>query len=352
MTIASRSGPVMLDIAGTSLAADDRARIRHPLTGGVVLFARNFASRRQLCALVAAIRVVRPELLIAVDHEGGRVQRFLSDGFTHLPAMGALGALWHSDVDTGPLVATRAASAVGIVLAAELRASGIDLSFTPVLDLNYGASSVIGDRAFDRDPRVVTLLAKSLMHGLALAGMANCGKHFPGHGYVAADSHSAVPVDDRPLASILADDARPYEWLGPALAAVMPAHVVYPEVDHSPAGFSKRWLQEILRGRLGFTGAIFSDDLSMEGASAAGDIVDAAQNALAAGCDMVLVCNAPARADALLAGLEDRRESTSRSRIAALRMSTERVGWAGLSADGAYRHSLAVLENDGLIAAR
>jgi beta-N-acetylhexosaminidase len=215
-------GPVMLDVVGTALDADDLRRISHPLTGGVILFARNYTDRAQLIALTSAIHAARPGVLIAVDHEGGRVQRFKTDSFTRLPPMRALGALWDRDV----LDATRVATDVGYVLAAELRACGVDLSFTPVLDLDFGESSIIGDRAFHRDPRVVALLAKSLNHGLALAGMANCGKHFPGHGFVKADSHVAVPVDERPLEEILADDAAPYGWLGLGLAGVMPAHVI------------------------------------------------------------------------------------------------------------------------------
>ncbi|MDB5796668.1 MAG: nagZ, partial [Paucimonas sp.] len=231
-------GPVMLDVVGTTLDEHDKRRIADPLTGGVILFARNYENRRQLVELTEAIHAVRPGVLIAVDHEGGRVQRFRSDGFTRLPPMRMLGQLWDRDV----LGATRAATAVGFVLAAELRACGVDLSFTPVLDLDYGESGVIGDRAFHRDARVVTLLAKSLNHGLALAGMANCGKHFPGHGFVKADSHVAIPVDERELDAILAEDAAPYGWMNLSLAAVMPAHVIYPKVDKHPAGFSAKWL--------------------------------------------------------------------------------------------------------------
>lgn len=306
-------GPVMLDVAGKTLAPDDIRRLRHPLTGGVILFGRNYEDRAQLCALTAAIHAERPGLLIAVDHEGGRVQRFRSDGFTRLPAMRLLGQLWERDVLQG----TEAATATGFVLAAELRACGIDLSFTPVLDLDYGQSGVIGDRAFHRDPRVVTLLAKSLNHGLLLAGMANCGKHFPGHGFAQADSHVAMPVDERELAQILQDDARPYQWLGMSLAAVMPAHVIYPKVDSRPAGFSKKWLS-ILRRDLGFQGVIFSDDLSMEGASVAGDALARAEAALAAGCDMVLMCNSPDKADLLLAKLNRKQSLASADRVAAL----------------------------------
>ncbi|MCY7316080.1 MAG: beta-N-acetylhexosaminidase [Rubrivivax sp.] len=301
--------PVILDIAGTTLSKADRQRLKHPLTGGLILFARNWVDRRQLTELTSQIKKLRPELLICVDQEGGRVQRFRSDGFTAVPAMRALGELWMKD----PLTATDAATAAGHVLAAELRACGVDLSFTPVLDLDFGASSVIGDRAFHRDARVVTLLAKSVMHGLLRAGMANCGKHFPGHGFVKADSHVAVPVDKRSLKAILSDDARPYEWLSTSLTSVMPAHVIYPKVDTHPAGFSPRWLKEILRGQMGFTGAIFSDDLSMEGARQleGGTLTyaEAATLALNAGCDLVLLCNQSAgggtAVDELLAGLSE-----------------------------------------------
>jgi beta-N-acetylhexosaminidase len=283
--------PVVLDIAGTTLSKADRRRLKHPLTGGLILFARNWESRTQLTALCAEIKQARPDVLICVDHEGGRVQRFRTDGFTHLPAMRSLGELWMKDA----MAACDAASAAGHVLAAELRACGVDLSFAPVLDLDHGASSVIGDRAFHRDARVATLLAKSVAHGMLRAGMAHCGKHFPGHGFVKADSHVAVPVDRRSLKAILADDAAPYAWLSATLTAVMPAHVVYPKVDARPAGFSPRWLQDVLRGQMGFTGAIFSDDLSMEGArhldGGSLSYAEAAAEALNAGCDLVLLCN-------------------------------------------------------------
>jgi len=292
-------GPVIVDIAGTELSVDDIARLSHPLVGGVILFARNFESRAQVTALCRQIRALRrPPLLICVDHEGGRVQRFRK-GFSQIAPMRELGELWDRDV----LAACKKATEVGQIIGEELREVGVDLSFTPVLDLDHGSSAVIGDRAFHRDPRVVTLLTKSVMHGLLLSGMANCGKHFPGHGYAKADSHHELPTDDRDLATILADDAAPYAWLGDALTAVMPAHVVYSSVDPLPAGFSKRWLQTILRRRLGFRGMIFSDDLTMEGAAVAGDIVQRANAAFAAGCDMVLVCNRPDLADQLLASL-------------------------------------------------
>ncbi len=344
----TRIGPVMLDVRALALDADDRRRVRHEKTGGVILFARNFDGRERLVALVDELRALRPGLLIAVDHEGGRVQRFRSDGFVRLPSMRALGEAWDADPTRGALVATRAATAAGFVLAADLVACGIDLSFTPVLDLDHGPSTVIGDRAFHRDPRVVALLAKSLMHGLALAGMANCGKHFPGHGHVAADSHVAVPIDDRDLDTILDDDAMPYAWLAGTLASVMPAHVVYPAVDEHPAGFSRVWLQDILRRRLGFDGAVFSDDLSMEGASVAGDVVSAGRAALRAGCDMVLVCNDAARADALLQGLDDDRDPASQVRLAALRAS--RPTDVEPRDDPRYERALRCLRDAGLLA--
>lgn len=328
-------GPVMLDVVGTTLSEDDLRRIRHPLTGGVILFARNYENRAQLVALCDAIHAARPGVLIAVDHEGGRVQRFRSDGFTRLPAMRQLGQLWDNDV----LQACKVATALGYVLAAELRACGVDLSFTPVLDLDYGQSEVIGDRAFHHDPRVVTLLAKSVNHGLRDAGMANCGKHFPGHGFVAADSHIAIPVDERDPKDILQDDAAPYGWLGMSLSAVMPAHVIYPKFDKHPAGFSRKWLS-LLRKDLGFEGVIFSDDLSMQGASVAGTVVQGAHAALKAGCDMVLICNSPQQADQLLDGLDPSvalDAHRSAARIAALVPTASAKGWEALQADPVYK---------------
>lgn len=334
-TTAAPLGPVMLDVVGTTLAADDVRRIRHPLTGGVILFARNYKDRAQLTALCTAIHAARPGVLIAVDHEGGRVQRFRTDGFTRLPAMRLLGQLWDRDV----LAASKAATALGYVLAAELRACGVDLSFTPVLDLDYGESGVIGDRAFHRDPRVVTMLAKSVNHGLALAGMANCGKHFPGHGFVKADSHIEIPVDERDPAEIIKEDAAPYDWLGMSLAAVMPAHVIYPAFDKHPAGFSRKWLS-LLRKDMGFEGVIFSDDLSMEGASVAGNVVQGAHAALKAGCDMVLICNVPDKADQLLEGLDASvaiSAERSAARLAGLVPAAAAIDWDALQKNPEYK---------------
>ncbi len=351
--------PVILDIAGLVLDADDRRRLAHPLTGGIVLFARNWRDRLQLTELAAEVKTIRDDLLICVDHEGGRVQRFRSDGFTHLAPMRSLGELWMDDGaagrGSGAMHAMEAARAAGHVLGAELRACGVDLSFTPVLDLDHGESGVIGDRAFHRDPRVVAMLAGALVHGLLQAGMRNCGKHFPGHGFVKADSHHEIPVDERMLATILGDDARPYEWLADALASVMPAHVIYPRVDAHPAGFSERWLRDVLRLQLGFDGAIFSDDLSMAGARRIGDVevsyAEAATLALAAGCDMVLLCNQSldgGRAvDDLLDGLVAAQaaghwlaDADSEARRLALLPDTPPFAWDELMHDPAYQRAL------------
>lgn len=293
-------GPVMLDPLGPALTEEDRRRLLHPATGGVIMFARNYQSPEQLRALNEEIRALRePQLLICVDHEGGRVQRF-REGFTLLPPMRALGRLWDRDREAG----SAAGHAIGYVIGAELAAHGLDFSFAPVLDLDYGSSSVIGDRALHYDPIAAGALAASLVEGLSAAGMPAVGKHFPGHGYATADSHFALPTDQRPLREILRKDLAPY---GPAiksgLAAVMPAHVIYPQVDREPAGYSRVWLQEVLRGKLGFAGLIFSDDLSMEGARIAGGVGARGRAALQAGCDMVLLCNDAEAQDQLLQSL-------------------------------------------------
>lgn len=309
-------GPVMLDVLGTQLTDEDEARLRHPLVGGVILFKRNYESTGQLAELTAAIHALRaPPLLIAVDHEGGRVQRF-REGFSKIPAMRELGKIW----DTHPQRSRRLAQQVGYVLAAELRACGVDFSFTPVLDIDYGQSSVIGDRAFHSDPQAIAELAHSLLLGLKQGGMPTVGKHFPGHGFVTADSHLDIPVDGREFIDIEMSDLIPFrQMVNYGLTAVMPAHVIYPKVDSRPAGFSPVWLKNILRGQLGFEGCIFSDDLSMEGATVAGGIVQRAEAALNAGCDMVLVCNKPESADELLQGLNWEMPAASRARLAQMR---------------------------------
>ena len=358
----TQHAPLIIDVAGLSLTKTDRQRLKHPLVGGLILFARNWQDRTQLMQLCRDIKKVRRDLLICVDHEGGRVQRFKTDGFTHLPSMRALGEMWLRDgkagEGAGAMQATNAATACGFVLGAELRACGVDFSFTPVLDLDFGESSIIGDRAFARDPRVVSLLAKSLMHGLHMSGMGNCGKHFPGHGYVKADSHTDIPVDKRSLKAILADDAAPYRWLNTTLSSVMPAHVIYPKVDVRPAGFSSRWLNEILRGQLGFGGAIFSDDLSMAGArlldGAEVTYTQAAVTALAAGCDMVLLCNQSldggAAVDELIAGLTEAQvkgvwqpQERSEERRLALLPSSPAPEWDALMVQPDYMHALTLV---------
>jgi beta-N-acetylhexosaminidase len=333
-------GPVVIDVEGARLTERERDRLRHPLVGMVILFARNFQSPQQLADLTAEIHALRdPPLLIAVDHEGGRVQRFRT-GFTVIPAMATLGKLWERDV----LGACRTAVSAGYVVAAELRAHGVDFTFAPVLDLDWHRSSVIGDRALHSDARVVAMLANHLCHGLLLAGMANCGKHFPGHGWPAADSHHAVPVDERSLKDILAADAAPYRWLGAALASVMPAHVVYKTVDHVPATFSRRWIEDTLRSRLGFSGIVFSDDLSMEGARVAGGLLESAQAAIDAGCDMILVCNDSAAADRVLDGLRWTRWDGFDQRIARITPRGAAVAREALAGEATYRNALADVE--------
>ncbi|BEP53367.1 beta-N-acetylhexosaminidase [Variovorax sp. V118] len=339
--------PLLIDVAGTELTAADRRRLANPHVGGVIHFTRNWQDRAQMTALNAEIKAIRPDLLICVDHEGGRVQRFRTDGFTRLPSMRSLGELWMHDA----LRATQVATAAGQVLAGELRACGVDFSFAPVLDLDYGGSSVIGDRSFHRDPRVVALLAKSVMHGMLQMGMRNCGKHFPGHGFVQADSHVEIPVDRRSLKAILADDARPYDWLGGTLAAVMPAHVIYPKVDKRPAGFSEKWLKDILRQRFAFDGAVFSDDLSMEaGRYIDGQLLsytDAVLAALAAGCDLALLCNQSIgegrpldeMLDGFTAAAADGRwqgDAASEARRRSLLPGDEALDWQALTASARY----------------
>lgn len=291
-------GPIVCDIQGLRLTDEDRRRLTHPLVGMVILFSRNYADPEQLSALCEEIHDLQPGLMISVDHEGGRVQRF-RDGFTQIPAMAEYGRMYMRS----PERALKAAKAAGYVMAAELRACGVDMTFAPVLDLNWGRSEIIGERAFSIDPKVVARLADALCQGMALAGMANCGKHFPGHGFVEADSHLDLPVDERGEAQIVATDVAPYDWMGVSLTSIMTAHVKYPAIDDQPASFSRRIVTELLRDRLGFTGFVFSDDLSMKGAVSAGGIVERGQKALQAGCDGLIVCNSPADADELLNGL-------------------------------------------------
>jgi len=309
----------MIGVEGLTLTDADRRRLVHPNVGGVILFARNFDSSAQLRGLTGAIHALRAALVIGVDHEGGRVQRFRRDGFTALPAMRAFGERW----DTDPPAATDATFECGVTIGRELRAHGVDFSFTPVLDLDHGASAVIGDRAFHADPVTVAALAGALVSVLASEGVAAVGKHFPGHGFVAADSHVDTPVDERGLDEILRGDVIPFAALiQQGLAAIMPAHVVYPAVDARPAGFSPVWIGEVLRGRLGFDGLVFSDDLEMVGAHSAGDVVARADAALAAGCDVVLLCNDFPAMDDLLARFAPPRQPALARRWALVRART------------------------------
>ncbi|OHX16481.1 beta-N-acetylhexosaminidase [Chromobacterium sphagni] len=333
-------GPVMVDVAGFSLTEQERARLCHPLVGGVILFRRNFQNVQQLRALTAEIRALRsPHLLIAVDHEGGRVQRFLN-GFTRLPPMNVLGEAWDSDRSQ----ALKLAETVGYVLAAELSASGVDLSFTPVLDIDWGRCAVIGNRSFHRNPEAVAELAEALQQGLGRGGMASCGKHYPGHGYVEGDSHHLMPQDDRSLAEIRRDDLVPFARLSEAgMGAVMPAHVLYPAVDSQPAGFSRVWLQDVLRGQLGFDGVIFSDALDMAGAAGAGSYVQRADAALAAGCDMVLVCNQPEEADTMLAALAPPPQPRLADRLERMAAKSSAGSWQQIVASADFAAAQAVV---------
>jgi len=321
-------GPLMIDIAGTQLSDRDRERLCHPLVGGIILFTRNFDNPEQLSALTAEIHALRAPFLIAVDHEGGRVQRF-REGFTRLPSMATLGHLW----DRQPAAALEAASQVGYLLASELRACGVDYSFTPVLDLDYGPSRVIGDRAFHRNPEAVVALAGSLVAGLRAAGMASCGKHFPGHGYVVPDSHVELPVDDRSLEA-MQEDLIPYRLLD--LDAVMAAHVIYNCMDCNTAVFSNKWI-DYLRNNIKFEGAVFTDDLSMQGAGVVGGIMNRVETAYRAGCDMLVVCNSPEAVDEVLAGWQPEIDPARGRRIEALLPAQLPKDWQTLQTDPFYQ---------------
>lgn len=295
-------GPLMVDLVGLRLSEEEREILQHPLVGGVILFSRNYESPEQVAALTANIRALRePHLIISVDHEGGRVQRFRK-GFTRLPAVGDLGRHYRQH----PQKTLQDIELSGWLMAVELRAVGVDFSFAPVLDLDYGVSEVIGDRSFHRDPEAVVDLARAYIHGMKRAWMPAVGKHFPGHGAVEVDSHLGLPVDSRHFEDMWQADILPFRQLcQKELVGVMPAHIVYEQSDKSPAGFSPFWIKEILRDKIGFQGAILSDDLSMEGAAVMGDSVARAEAALSAGCDMVLVCNNPQSVVQVIDGLKN-----------------------------------------------
>lgn len=305
-------GPLMLDIAGTELEPEDREVLRHPAAGGVILFSRNYRSPQQVTALVEEIHALRePSLLVAVDQEGGRVQRFL-EGFTRLPPAAWFGRLY----DESPKRALEYAELIGWLMASELRCVGVDFSFAPVLDLSRRLSQVIGDRSFHPQPLVVSKLAHAWMQGVHAAGMPAVGKHFPGHGGVTEDSHQALPVDRRRPEDVMMEDLLPFQqMIEYGMEAIMPAHVIYEKASPELAGFSRYWLQEILRRKLGFQGVIFSDDLTMAAAGEAGDYPARARAALAAGCDMILVCNARQGAFAVLDALEDYNDPAAQMRL-------------------------------------
>jgi len=335
-------GPLMLDIAGETLSDEDREILQHPLVGGVILFSRNYSSVDQLHELVSAIHGLRdPRLLIGVDHEGGRVQRF-QDGFTRLPAVSHFGQVYNQF----PHKARKLAHTAGWLMAVELRAQDIDFSFAPVLDVDHGLSEVIGDRAFHRDPAVVVKLAHAYVEGMHEAGMAATGKHFPGHGGVAADSHRAIPVDEREYNDIYAHDILVFKrMIHHGMVAVMPAHVIYEKIDPQPAGFSSFWLKEVLRMRLGFQGVIFSDDLSMEGASVAGEhYTDRARAALEAGCDMALVCNNREGAIEIIDNLGEWDNPVSHLRLARMH-GRNKVDASHLFASKKWKQAVAMMQN-------
>jgi len=334
----------MLDVAGTELSAEDRELLLHPIVGGVILFSRNYLDPAQLQALIASIHGLRqPSLLVAVDQEGGRVQRFRS-GFSGLPPASRYGMLYQQH----PVRAREAAREAGWLMAAELGAAGVDFSFAPVLDLDYGISNVIGDRAFAGDPQVVAELAFAWTQGARQAGMASVGKHFPGHGCVSADSHLELPVDSRPFEELWQRDLWPFRHLiHNGIEGIMPAHLRFPSCNAEPAGFSRFWIQEILRQRLGYQGVVFSDDLSMGGAASTGDYQDRARAALEAGCDMVLVCNNRAGATSVIDGLGDRPDPVSQARLVRMHGRRGRPGWDRLREDPRWHRALRLLADLG-----
>ncbi|MHB8424105.1 MAG: beta-N-acetylhexosaminidase [Gammaproteobacteria bacterium] len=334
-------GPLMLDIGGAQISAEEREILLHPLVGGVILFTRNYAHPEQLAALVSAIHGLRsPPLLVAVDQEGGRIQRFRED-FTPLPPARLFGQVYDRDISAG----RRLAEDTAWIMAAELRAVGLDLSFAPVLDLDHGVSSVIGDRAFHRGAEATGELGRAWLLGMRRAGMAATGKHFPGHGAVQGDSHHMLPVDNRPLEEIRRHDLKPFERLiRLELPAMMMAHVEYPAMDALPASLSRRWVVRELRERLGFNGAVFCDDLSMRGAASTGDYMTRAHMALEAGCDMLPVCNNRAGVTAILQGLGNYANPMSQWRLARLH-GREDISWEELHASREWREARAALES-------
>lgn len=318
------AGPLMLDLEGTSLSDEECELLLQKPVGGVIFFARNISSQQQFLALTAQVSALRPELLLAIDQEGGRVQR-LREGYTILPPMQKLGSLFAQDSERGAQLLRN----TGWLLAVEMIASGLDFSFAPVLDLDSNHCEVIADRSFSLDPAIASAAAGYFIDGMAEAGMAATGKHFPGHGGVKADSHLEIPYDSRSLAQLQSRDLLPFKALSPKLQGIMPAHIVFPEVDAKAVGFSSYWLQHILREELAFNGVIFSDDLSMKGADQLGSYAEKAEAALSAGCDMVLVCNNRQGALEVLDFLQASAEPYSRPRLAVMK-AQQQWQWAEL----------------------
>ena len=333
-----KQGTLMLDLAGTWLTPEDRQLLRQPEVGGMILFARNTESPAQVRELVRSIRAVRPDMLIAIDQEGGRVQRLRRD-VLRLPALGRIAGCAAAEQE-------QLAEAAAWLMATEMLACGIDISFAPVLDLDYGRSQVIGDRSLGGDPQQVSRLGQAYIQGLRQAGMAATGKHFPGHGWAEADSHFDLPVDERSEATIRESDLQPFAALAPLLDGIMPAHVVYPAVDSLPAGFSRRWLQDILRAELGFRGVIFSDDLTMAGAHAVGGMAERVDAALASGCDMLLVCNDRAAAEQALVHAQQTGMQPSPRAQGMLARSTPGIDY---KAQPRWRQAVALLQGAGLL---
>ena len=329
-------GRLMVDLSGTVLKNEEYDLLQSGQIGGVILFSRNFSNRTQICDLIADIRRISPSLLIAVDQEGGKVQR-LKNGFTALPSMQKLGDLVSEDPDRGALISHE----TGWLMASEILACGLDISFAPVLDVDRDTSTVIGTRAFSNSPEIVYIAGQAFIKGMRDAGMAATGKHFPGHGGVVADSHVEAPLDPRSMDSLIKRDLLPFARLAHELDGVMTAHITFPKIDSKSVGFSSYWIQEVLRKKLGFDGVVFSDDLSMKGADTAGDFADKTRLALEAGCDMILVCNNRIGVEEVIQFME-KRKYTGSTRIHNM-LARQKPTWESLVGLSRYKEIVAVL---------
>ena len=335
-------GPLMIDLCADSMSAEERKLITSPQVGGVILFSRNFSSVQSLVDLINEIHAFRhPKLLVAIDQEGGRVQR-LREGFTQLPAVKLLGDIYDND----PSRACKLAELTGWLMAVELRSIGIDFSFAPILDLNFGISQVIGDRAFHKDPEIVSILAQKYIHGMRTAGMQAVGKHFPGHGAVIADSHIDLPVDTREYQDILMEDLVPFQrMINQGLAGIMSAHVVYEKIDKNIATYSRKWLQTVLREQMKFEGVIFSDDLSMKAANCSEEFLERTLRALNAGCDMALICNASEQACEVAEMLENYNNPASQIRLTRMHGGKNPLSYMALRNSEEWRKAVSKVES-------